>query len=66
MAGFIRRNYKTIVMDGSNPKVLLDILEGFKVATRGEANCYPLDDNHPTMIVIETKTNKKTVKPTTI
>lgn len=59
MIGLIRKNYKTVVMDGSNEKVLKDIVNGMETATRGKAKCYPLDDDHPTMMIIETKTNKK-------
>lgn len=60
MAGFIRKKYTTIVMDGSNEKVLNDIINGMETATHGKAECRPLDDDHPTMMIIETKTNKKT------
>ena len=59
MAGFIRRNYKTVVMDGSNEEVLKDIINGIETATKGEAKCYPLDDDHPTMMIIETRTCKR-------
>jgi len=60
MAGFRKQNYKTIVMDGSNEKVLGDILEGFRVAVSGRIKCGPLDNKHPTMMVIEARTSQKT------
>lgn len=62
MAEFIFNKYTTVVMDGSNQKVVDNVLNVIDVLTReryGKATCRVFDDKHPTMMVIETKTSKR-------
>lgn len=59
MAGFRIKNYKTIITDGSNEEVVKDIVSTMDVLNEeffGEAKCFPLDDAHPTTMVVETTT----------
>lgn len=59
MAGFIVKKYATVVMDGSDIEVLSFITGFINLMTKkrhGEATCRPLDNDHPTMMVIETRT----------
>ena len=59
MAGFIFNKYTTVVMDGSNQKVVDNILKVMDVlsgARFGKSTYRLFDLEHPTTIVIETKT----------
>lgn len=63
MTGFIVKKYSTVVMDGSDMEVISFITGLISLITRGRhggVTCRPLDDEHPTMMVIETRTTKNT------
>lgn len=60
MAGFIFEKYTMLIMDGSNPKVVdnvLKVVNGLTRARYGEATCRDFDEKHTTMKVVETKTS---------
>lgn len=51
--------YTTVVMDGSHDDVVRHIIEIIDDLTKqefGKSTCGPLDSDHPTMMVIRTKT----------
>lgn len=53
------RDYQTLIMDGSDPYVVRDILSMIDFLTESETTInHPLDEEHPTIIVLETKTNE--------
>ena len=63
MTGLLVKKYSTVVMDGSDIEVLSFITGFINLMTKGKhgvARCRPLDDNHPTMMVIETRTTGRT------
>lgn len=60
MAGFRRRTFNTVVMDGSNNVTVDNIVGVIEMITdkhHGRVYRRALDETHPTMIVIETRTN---------
>ena len=60
MTGYQVRDFETIVMDGSNINVLGEIInqiDGFTEEMHGKSTYRSLDSDHPTMIVITTRTN---------
>ena len=63
MAGFIVKDYATVVMDGSDTKVVRGILEMIDAIVEGRGrrtSCRLLDKQHPTTMVITTKTDVNT------
>lgn len=59
MIGTIVKDYKTLIMDGSNKEVVDEILNTMDVFIGDEhVTCEPLDSKHPTIIVINTKTDE--------
>ena len=59
LVGEKTRNYQTLIMDGSDPYVVRDILLMIDLITGDfETINHPLDEEHPSIIVLETKTNK--------
>ena len=63
MAGFIVKDYATVVMDGSNTEIVRNIIEMIDAITngrRGPMSCHLLDKQHPTTMVIKTKTDVNT------
>ena len=59
LVGEKTRNYQTLIMDGSDPYVVRDILLMIDLITGDfETINYPLDEEHPSIIVLETKTNE--------
>ena len=63
MTGLLVKKYSTVVMDGSDIEVLSFITGLINLMTKekhGVARCHPLDDTHPTMMVIETRTTGRT------
>ena len=54
--------YVTVIMDGSNKKVVEEITGVFDMVTRrliGKTRCRKLDKNHPSMLVITTYTSTR-------
>ena len=57
MSGLFKKNFNTVVMDGSDPRVLRTILSIMEMMVGVDATkCRWLDYNHPTRVVIETRT----------
>lgn len=60
MAGFKRRIFNTVVMDGSNNLTVDNIVGVIEMVTdkrHGRVYRRPMDETHPSMIIIETTTN---------
>lgn len=55
-----KQKYNTVVMDGSSFPVVDDIKEmiDMMVGNRHGSFCTPIDNEHPTMILIETETTE--------
>ena len=63
MAGFIVKDYATVVMDGSNTEVVRNIIDMIDTITKGRRKrlaCRLLDKQYPTTMVIETRTDVNT------
>lgn len=63
MAGFIVKDYATVVMDGSNTEVVRNIIDMIDTITEGRRKrmaCHLLDKQHPTTMVIKTRTDVNT------
>ena len=61
MAKYRVKDYETIVMDGSNIGVLSVIvreIDGITGEQYGKSTYRSLDSDHPTMIVVTTRTNQ--------
>jgi hypothetical protein len=62
MAGYRVKDFETVVMDGSNVGILSGIINQIDWITgeqHGKSTYRSLDSNHPTMIVITTRTNTR-------
>ena len=62
MAGFKVKDFTTVIMDGSDKEVvdtITDVIDLITEKQHGESSSSPLDSDHPTMMVVVTKTNKK-------
>lgn len=58
--GYEMQEYTTIIMDGSDKGTVERIVDTFQTMVSGEVTCGPLDENHPTMLVVKTVTNATT------
>lgn len=59
MAGIVVKDYKTIIMDGSDETVvrkIIDIIDKMTAKRYGASTEHIFDEDHPTMKVIETTT----------
>lgn len=62
MMGLAKKNYVTVIMDGSDKDVVDNIRLTFDLVNKceiGGTSCHPLSKDHPTTIVIETDTTKE-------
>jgi hypothetical protein len=50
------KEFTTIIMDGSDRKVVNRIVDTFQTMVVGEVTCGPLDEAHPTMMVVRAST----------
>ncbi len=63
MAGFIIKDYATVVMDGSNTEVVRNIIDMIDTIIEGRGrhmSSHLLDKQHPTTMVIKTRTDVNT------
>lgn len=58
--GYELNEFTTIIMDGSNREVVDRIVDTFQCMVSGDVTCEPLDENHPTMMVVKAVTTKDT------
>lgn len=58
--GYEMQEFTTIIMDGSNREVVDRIVDTFQTMVAGEVTCGPMDEAHPTMMVIKTTTTPST------
>lgn len=58
--------FNTVVMDGTQTEIvnfiMNDLIDELNNREYGKSICRPLDDRHPTMIVIETHTTERKYK----
>jgi predicted double-glycine peptidase len=56
------RKFRTVVMDGTDTEIvnfiMSDLIDDMNFEKYGKSTCQPLDDKHPSMIVIETYTTE--------
>lgn len=65
MSGAKVEKYVTLVMDGSDVKVLsniINVIDALAGTRNGETVYSPLDSNHPTLMILETFTNSRIYK----
>lgn len=63
MAGFVVKDYATVVMDGSNTEVVRNIIDMIDTIIEGKGrrmSNHLLDKQHPTTMVIKTRTDVNT------
>lgn len=62
MTGLDKKKYVTVIMDGSNKSVVEHIRLACDLVNQceiGSAVCYPLSDEHPNVVIVETITTRK-------
>lgn len=65
MKGLFSREFNTVVMDASDENVVRNISEAIDIVTKerhGSSTIKPFDEKRPSMMVIVTRTTKRTYK----
>lgn len=56
------KTFRTVIMDGTDSEIVgfivNDLIDDLNRESYGKSTCRPLDDKHPSMIVVETYTRE--------